>query len=59
MIHAVTTLEQTVMDLRIAQEAKETSGDSQAYWTSDVLFRGDGHYDEVTSISLVNLLVDP
>ena len=55
----VTTLEQTVMDLKIAQEAKEISGAAQAHWTPDVLFYDDGYYDEAASLSFVDLSVDP
>ena len=54
----VTTLEQTVMDLRIAQESKETSGSSQASWTSDVLLNDDGNHNEAPPISLINISVD-
>ena len=55
----VSTLEQTVVDLRIAQEARETFWSSQTHWSFDVLLGNDGNNHETTPVPLVNLSVDP
>ena len=54
----VSTLEQTVIDLRIAQEAKEISSILKQIGLVALLLNADGDYNAVASISLVDISLD-